>query len=73
MNVGCEKMLLMQNSLNLSATETISTYVYNIGISSANPQYSYATAIGLLNSVVNFILIVVVNRVCRRLNGTSLW
>lgn len=73
MNVGHTKMLLMQNSLNISTTEIISTYVYNIGISSATPKYSYATAIGLMNSIVNFILVVLVNGICRRLNETSLW
>lgn len=73
MNVGHTKMLLMQNNLNKSTTEIISTYVYNIGMTSASPKYSYATAIGLINSVVNFVLVVLVNGICRRLNETSLW
>lgn len=73
LTVGVEKMLLMQNSLNRSATEVISTYVYAQGIASASPQYSYATAIGLLNSVLSFILIVITNQICKKLSGTSLF
>ena len=73
LTVGAEKMLLMQNDLNRSTTEVISTYVYSQGIASANPQYSYASAIGLLNSVISFILIVVTNQICKKLGDTSLF
>ena len=73
MSLGYEKMLLMQNDLNKSASEIISTYVYAQGIASASPKYSYATAIGLFNSAINFSLIVLVNALAKRLNGTSLW
>lgn len=73
MNVGYEKMLLMQNDLNLSTTEIISTYVYAQGISAGSPQYSYATAIGLFNSVINFLLIIAVNQICKKLGETSMW
>lgn len=73
LTVGADKMLLMQNSLNRSTTEIISTYVYGQGIAAGSPKYSYATAIGLMNSVLSFIMIVTVNGICRRLNETSLF
>lgn len=74
MSIGFEKVYLMQNSLNISSSEIISTYVYKIamGIDSI-PNYSYSTAIGLFNSVVNLCMIVCVNSICRKLSETSLW
>jgi len=72
-NVGSEKVLLMQNSLNISASEIISTYVYKIGIASSTPQYSLSSAVGLFNSVVNFILVISVNTISRKVSGNSLW
>ena len=71
MNVGYEKVFLMQNDLNMSASEIISTYTYKIGLQGA--QYSYSTAIGLFNNIINFVMLVVVNRVARGLSGSSLW
>ena len=71
MSVGFEKVFLMQNDLNLSSSDVISTYSYRIGIESA--QYELATAIGLFNSVVNCALLVCVNWASRRTGGTSLW
>lgn len=73
LSVGTDKMLLMQNSLNRSTSEVISTYVYDQGIAAGSPKYSYATAIGLMNSVLSFILIVTVNQICKKLNDTSLF
>ena len=75
MSIGYEKVYLMQNNLNLSASEVISTYVYKIGmgVGSAVPDYSYSTAIGLFNSVINLILICTVNAISRKLSETSLW
>lgn len=73
MSVGSEKMLLMQNNLNRETTQIISTYVYELGIASASPRYSYATAIGLFNTLINFVLITLVNQVCKKLNQASLW
>lgn len=73
LTVGADKVLLMQNSLNKSTSEVISTYVYAQGIASGSPKYSYATAIGLMNSVLSFLLIITVNGICRRLNDTSLF
>ncbi len=71
MNVGFEKVFLMQNDLNLSTSDVISTYSYRIGIESA--QYSLSTAIGLFNSLINCALLLVVNSVSRKLGETSLW
>lgn len=71
MSVGFEKVFLMQNDLNLSKSDVISTYSYRIGIESA--QYELATAIGLFNSVINCALLLLVNWFSRRLGETSLW
>jgi putative aldouronate transport system permease protein len=71
LSVGFEKVYLLQNTLNLSTSEVISTYVYKIGLVNAN--YSFATAVGLFNSVVGLILILLTNQVARRLSDTSLF
>jgi putative aldouronate transport system permease protein len=71
MNVGYEKILLMQNSLNMSASDVISTYVYRMGLEQA--QYSFSAAVGLFNSVINTVLLVLVNQAARKLGETSLW
>ncbi len=73
MSVGFEKAFLMQNNLNLSTSEIISTYVYKVGLASAAPDYSYSAAIGLFNSVINLVLIATVNRINARINEISLW
>ena len=72
MSVGYEKTLLMQNSFNLQYSEMISTYVYKQGLQN-NGNYSYATAAGLFNSVVNFILIIGVNKLSKKVGGSSFW
>ena len=71
MNIGYEKVLLMQNDLNLSSSDVISTYVYRVGILEGN--YSYSTAINLFNSVCNIVLLFSVNLLTKRLGGNSLW
>lgn len=71
MNVGYEKILLMQNDLTISVSEVISTYVYKIGL--INNQFSFSTAIGLLNNVVNFIILVAANTVSNKVFGSGLW
>ena len=71
LSVGFEKVLLLQNQLNMETSDVISTYVYRIGILDA--QYSYTTAIGLFNSVVNVIVLVIVNTIAGKLSDTSLW
>lgn len=71
LGVGYEKVYLMQNSLNISQSEVISTYVYKMGLE--QQRYSYSTAIGLFNNVINFTLLVCVNKISNKLSGTGLW
>lgn len=75
MSVGFEKVYLMQNSLNLIKSEVISTYVYKTGMTAGANNFSYASAIGLFNSVINCFLLVLVNYISKKLsdNNTSLW
>ena len=70
-NVGYEKVLLMQNSLNTSTSEVLSTYVYKIGL--INSDYGFSTAVGLFNSLVSMVLLLVANRVAKKLAGYSIW
>lgn len=71
MNVGFQKTYLLQNDLNLSTSEIISTYVYKVGLLDA--QYSYSAAIGLFNTVINVVLLVSVNKLSKKVSETSLW
>jgi putative aldouronate transport system permease protein len=71
MSVGFEKAFLMQSDLNYSTSNILPTYVYEQGIQKA--QYSFSAAIGLFNSVLNILLLFVVNRIARKLTETSLW
>ena len=71
MNVGFEKAFLMQNPMNMSQSNVISTYVYRIGL--INNQPDYATAVGLFNSVVGLSLTVAANYTARHVSGHSLW
>ncbi|MEK3733047.1 ABC transporter permease subunit [Paenibacillus sp. FSL M8-0334] len=71
LGVGFEKILLLQNPLNMEASDVISTFVYRSGLLDA--QYSFSTAVGLFNSVVNAILLIVVNQIARRTSENSLW
>lgn len=73
MNVGFEKVFLLQNSLNLSYSEVLSTYVYTKSFGSSIPDFSFSTAAGMFNSVINLLLIVIVNKVAKKLSDTSLW
>jgi putative aldouronate transport system permease protein len=73
MSIGFEKVFLMQNGLNLSLSEVISTYVYKIGLSGSS-DFSFSTAIGLFNSLINMIIISIVNFVAGRMGDKiSLW
>ncbi len=69
-SIGFEKILLMQNPLNLESSQVIQTYVYEAGL--LHGQYAYSTAIGFFNSVVNLAILLFFNRLARR-TGTSLW
>lgn len=71
LGVGFEKVFLMQNSLNMSASDVISTHIYRTGILGAD--YSYSTAIGLFESFVNLIILLLVNYTARKVNKVSLW
>lgn len=70
MSVGFEKIYLLQNSLNSSTSEIISTYVYKMGL--VSNQYSLSSAIGLFNNVINLLLLLLVNYISKKLNDTSL-
>ena len=71
MSVGYEKVLLMQQTTNLGVSQIISTFVYEKGIQAQ--QYDYATAIGLFNSVINLIVLLVVNRIAKKRSEVSLF
>jgi ABC-type polysaccharide transport system, permease component len=71
LNVGFEKIILMYNPSTYDVADVISTYVYRLGIQ--NQQYSFATAVGLFNQVVNFSLLVLFNSLSNRLGGEGLW
>ena len=71
LQVGFEKAYLLQNDLNLSASRIISTYTYDIGL--LGGDFSYSMAIGLFNTIINFMLLMIVNRVVKSLKGTSIW
>lgn len=71
MNVGFEKVFLMQNDLNMSTSEIIATYVYKMGL--RNSQYAVSTAVNLFNNLINFGLLLLVNCITRKLGETSLW
>lgn len=71
LNTGFEKIFLMQNPLNLPVSEVIATYVYKIGI--IQNQFSYATAIGLFNTLINFSFLLLANYISKRVSKTSLF
>ena len=71
MNIGYEKAYLMQNGSNTIVSELISTYVYKVGLQTA--QYSFATAVGLFNSVVNFIILVIANKIAKKVSDISIF
>lgn len=71
MSVGYEKIYLMQNAINLNVSEVISTYVYKVGL--IKVQFSYTTAIGLFNNVINVVLLLLSNAMARRLTDVSLF
>ena len=71
MDIGYEKIILLYNSSTYSVADVISTYVYRKGIQEYN--WSYAAAVGLFNSAINFILVISANALSRKINETSLW
>lgn len=71
LNVGFEKVFLMQNSLNLSTSRIISTYTYEIGL--LGGEFSYSTAIGLFNNIINIAIMFVVNKLAKKMSGVGIW
>lgn len=71
LGIGFEKVFLLQNTLNLTASEIISTYVYKMGLQSG--QYSLSTAIGLFNTVVNVTILLIINYIAKKKTDTSLF
>ncbi|MGN0323183.1 MAG: ABC transporter permease [Oliverpabstia sp.] len=71
LSVGFEKVFLLQNPLNMEVSNVISTYVYEVGI--GMHEFSYSTAIGLFNSIINIILLVIANTVSKKVADSGLW
>ncbi|MDR3191944.1 MAG: ABC transporter permease subunit [Treponema sp.] len=71
LSVGFQKAYLLQNNLNLMESEVIATYTYKMGL--INAQYSFGAAVGLMNTSVNFIILIVVNRIARAVTNMSIW
>lgn len=71
LSVGFEKIFLLQNDLNMQASNVLSTYTYQVGL--IGGQFSYSTAIGLFNTVVNVIMLLLANAVCKKVSGTGIW
>ena len=73
LSVGFDKSYMMQNAVNLEYSEVLSTYEYKIGTGGLIPNYSYSTAIGLMVSLINMILVVLSNKASNKLSGSGLW
>lgn len=71
LNVGFEKTYLLQNARNIDYSQVISTYTYELGL--LNSQFSYSAAIGLFNTIINVVLLVIVNGIAKRASDISLW
>lgn len=71
LGIGFEKVFLLQNTLNITSSEIISTYVYKLGLQSS--QYSLSTAIGLFNTIVNFAVLLVINYIAKKTTEASLF
>lgn len=74
-NVGYEKILLLYNEATMDVADVISTYVYRRGLAgeSGGNQWSYSTAVGLFNSIINFVLVIVTNKISGKISDISLW
>ena len=70
-NVGFERIFLMQNAFNISVSEVLSTYIWRVGVAGGN--FSFSAAAGLFNNLIAFALILIANFTARRLGETSLW
>jgi len=72
-NIGFEKVFLLQNPVNLSKSEILNTYVYKVGLASSTLDFSYATAIGLFRGVIALVLVVAANYTIKKLGQEGLW
>ena len=70
-NIGFDKVFLMQNSMNLAKSEVIATFVYKVGL--VNADYGFSTAAGLFQSLVSFIMLVTVNQISNKIPETRMW
>ena len=73
MSLGFEKVYLMQNQMNIARSEVISTYVYKVSLTRGVGDFSFGTAIGLFNTVINFILLIIVNFIAKKVVDYSLF
>lgn len=71
MSVGFEKVYLMQTPLNMVSSDVISTYIYRVGLQGS--RFSFTSAIGFFDSIINFILLVSVNTISKKITRTGLW
>ena len=71
MSLGFEKIILLYNSSIYETADVISTYVYRKGL--LDQSYSFSTSVGLFNSVINLVLLVLANRICKRITEHGLW
>ncbi len=71
LSVGFDKAFLMQNDLNMKTSNVISTYIYNRGL--VKQDYSFSTAVGLMNNLINFFMVLLVNKIAKALSDTSLF
>ena len=71
LSVGFEKIYLLQNDLNLETSRVLSTYVYEVGLQGG--QFSYSTAIGLFNNLINIIMIIICNQISKKVSGIGIF
>jgi len=71
LNVGFEKIYLMYGPLTMETADVISTYTYRMGLIDMN--YGFATAVGLFQSAISFVIMIIVNKIARRISSFSLW
>ena len=73
LNVNYEKIILLYQPATYETADVINSYVYRMGFESSVPNYSSSTAVGLFNSIIGFILVVVANKISNKVNGSGLW
>lgn len=71
LNVGYEKIILLYNDYNLEKSDVISSFVYRKGL--VNGDYSYSVAVGLFNSIINFAMVVIANKISNKVSGYGIW